>query len=376
MREELIDMNMRGMPQFLTDRQTDSRNYGIDLLRLVAMLMVVILHVLGHGGVLSATTGIKHHVAWLVETTAYCAVDCYGIISGFVSYSEKKKTYRYGKIFGFWLQVITYNFGITLLVFMLKPGSIEINQLILSAFPITIRTYWYVSAYAGLFFLIPWLNKFLRSCNNREATHFMMVLLLVFCGYVTWARRYSDCFYLNKGYSCAWLTILYLVGAWLKKCDIPNRIRSRCLLLGSAICIIFSWELHEFVHVPGSEIFVDYTSFTIVFVAVSLVCVASKLHIPSKAAKVIACFSPAAFGVYLIHEQPLFKKHFMNDGFLWIANRSVWQLPVLVLGCALGIFMICLLIEKTRLVFFKLLKIDQFSSFVGKKVERLMGRYI
>lgn len=49
-----------------TDRHTDKRNYGIDLLRLIAMFMVVILHVLGQGGVISATTGLKHHIAWLL----------------------------------------------------------------------------------------------------------------------------------------------------------------------------------------------------------------------------------------------------------------------------------------------------------------------
>ena len=31
------------------------RNYGIDLLRMVLMLMVVILHIFGHGGALGAT---------------------------------------------------------------------------------------------------------------------------------------------------------------------------------------------------------------------------------------------------------------------------------------------------------------------------------
>ena len=31
-----------------------ARNYGLDLLRMIAMLMVVVLHILGKGGVLSA----------------------------------------------------------------------------------------------------------------------------------------------------------------------------------------------------------------------------------------------------------------------------------------------------------------------------------
>ena len=31
-----------------------TRNYGIDALRIVSMLMIVMLHVIGHGGVIKA----------------------------------------------------------------------------------------------------------------------------------------------------------------------------------------------------------------------------------------------------------------------------------------------------------------------------------
>ena len=43
------------------------RNYGIDLLRMIAMLMVVILHILGKGGVLQAAPplSIRYETAWL-----------------------------------------------------------------------------------------------------------------------------------------------------------------------------------------------------------------------------------------------------------------------------------------------------------------------
>ena len=65
------------------------RNYGIDLLRMILMLMVVILHVLGHGGVLDATTPLsaKYCVSWLIESFAYCAVNCYALISGYVYFN-------------------------------------------------------------------------------------------------------------------------------------------------------------------------------------------------------------------------------------------------------------------------------------------------
>lgn len=354
------------------DRQI-GRNYGIDLLRLVAMFMVVILHVLGHGGVLSATTGDKHHIAWLLETAAYCAVDCYAIISGFVSYNEDERPYRYAKFFGFWLQILTYSFGITLLAFLLKPDSIGLKTVIKSFFPIASNMYWYVSAYAGLFFIIPWMNKLIRSCEKKDATRLIVVVFTVFIGYVTFANFFDDCFKLMGGYSFVWLSILYLVGAWLKKCDIPNSIRNSYFLIGSTICIVFSWVVHEFIPLSFSDIFVNYTSFTIVFVALSFVSVFSKLQISFRFSKVIACFAPAAFGVYLIHVQPIVWGHFMNSAFIWIADFSVYLIPILVIASAFCIFMICLLIEKARLVLFKLLKINQFINFTEKKLNSMMS---
>ena len=72
------------------------RNYGIDLLRIVSMLMVVVLHVLGQGGVLKTSTplSIGYSVAWILEIAAYCAVNCYALISGYVGVNSKFKYYE------------------------------------------------------------------------------------------------------------------------------------------------------------------------------------------------------------------------------------------------------------------------------------------
>ena len=80
------------------------RNYGIDLLRMIAMLMVVILHILGKGGVLQAAPplSIRYETAWLLETAAYCAVDCYALISGYVGFGTRC---RYADLAALWLRV-------------------------------------------------------------------------------------------------------------------------------------------------------------------------------------------------------------------------------------------------------------------------------
>ena len=191
--------------------------------------------------------------------------------------------------------------------------------------------------------------------------------------YVTFANFLGDCFKLAGGYSFVWLAILYLVGAWLRKCDIPRKLRNSFFLTGSAICIVFSWIAHEFSPFPVFGAFVNYTSFTIAFVAVSLVCVFSKLHINNKSSEVIAFFAPAAFGVYLIHVHPIVWEYFMSNAFVWIADFSTWLLPILVLGSGLCILLICLFIEKIRLLLFKFLKINKFTGFVEKRLDYIVN---
>ena len=51
------------------------RNYGIDFLRIITMMMVVTLHVLGHGGVLGRLErgSLRYMLAWFLETAAFCS---------------------------------------------------------------------------------------------------------------------------------------------------------------------------------------------------------------------------------------------------------------------------------------------------------------
>ena len=68
----------------------EQRNRGIDLLRMTAMWMVVILHILNKGGVLAAAAPLSagQGTARLLETAAYCAVNCYGLISALLRHHD------------------------------------------------------------------------------------------------------------------------------------------------------------------------------------------------------------------------------------------------------------------------------------------------
>ena len=86
----------------------DTRNYGLDLLKALAMLLVVTLHVLGHGGILYGTKPLSAHytLAWAMESLAYPAVDIYVIITGYL-YAGRQA--RAKNIVGLWFQVFFYS---------------------------------------------------------------------------------------------------------------------------------------------------------------------------------------------------------------------------------------------------------------------------
>ena len=45
-----------------------TRNYGIDFLRMISLIMIVMLHTLGHGGILRSVSFLSVHyqIAWLL----------------------------------------------------------------------------------------------------------------------------------------------------------------------------------------------------------------------------------------------------------------------------------------------------------------------
>ena len=93
---------------------SNNRNAGIDMLRILSMFLIVILHVLGQGGAMVriSTHPETYHVCWLMECTALCAVNCYGLISGYVGV---RSTWRPSRILYLWVIVFFYSVLITVL---------------------------------------------------------------------------------------------------------------------------------------------------------------------------------------------------------------------------------------------------------------------
>ena len=172
---------------------TANRNYGIDLLRVVAMLYVVILHTLGQGKVLSnvPVNSSQYMTAWFMETWAYGAVNIFALISGYVGFCEKEKKYNYSAYLVMWLQVVLYGVSSTLIFNIFHPEIVTKNDLYQMFFPVTNGLYWYFTAYTGLFFLIPVVNAGIRNCPEADLKKLLIVIVVLFSAFDRVAKRFG-----------------------------------------------------------------------------------------------------------------------------------------------------------------------------------------
>ncbi len=359
------------------------RNYGIDLLRIIAMFFVVIIHILGQGGVVETVADDKGKfaIAWFLYIIVYCAVNCYALITGFVCFSEEDKPHKFSNYIVLWLQVEFYSVLITFLFWKLYPKLVGTNQLLASFLPVTARNYWYFTAYTGVFLAMPWLNKIVQKLEVENLRAFM-IGIFTFSLYVTIADLIGkDLFYLESGLSALWLAILYIIGAYIKKCELHKKVKIKNMGLIGILLVILTWGwkigVGELTRVLvgneiGSNFLFSFVSPTILGIAIVMLLIFANLEIKETAQKIIQFLSPAVFGVYLFHVHPVINSYVITDRYADIGNLSLFQIPMAILGSAAVVFIIGVLIDKIRIVLFKILRIDNVAIYVEKNIRKIL----
>lgn len=333
------------------------REANFELLRIVAMLMIITLHYLDKGGILPKPTAAfsgTGYLAWGLEAFCVCSVNVYVLIS---AYFLAEKDYRPLKVIKLWLQVIFYSVGIAgvlLLTGIVPLSDLTVYEAMNYIFPVVEEHYWFVTAYLFLYLLAPLMNGTLRALPEKTYRQgiLLLLVLLSLSKSILPVNLPTD----RLGYDALWFLCLYVIGVYLRYHGAGKGSAARACMK-YVLCVILIYislvAVHGFYARTGSlGDFINrqyqYNSIFCLAASVFLFQVFRHMAIPEgKAASCICRIASASFGVYLIHEH----KNLRYLWPVWVGTERFADTPLFLLHWILtipAVYGICMIIDLGR----------------------------
>lgn len=144
--------------------QKKSRNYGIDLVKILSMFLVICGHINMQGGVISAEQygSVGYYCTSYFYTLELCAVDCFVIVSGYVSC---KSRFSLSRIIELWATVVFWSVAVSCFVMAIQPESRSVSEIVSMFLPILRGRYWFFNAYFVMFMFKPLLNHIIETLS-------------------------------------------------------------------------------------------------------------------------------------------------------------------------------------------------------------------
>ena len=320
------------------------RRYGIDLLRILSMLGIVVLHILNSGGAINET----YHL-WFLNTIAYSSVNCFAMITGFLYVTKDRHYQSLRKLLittGIWCLLITvvfftlgrsYVHGFSDIVYGLIPPLYWYGKT---------GGYWYLVSYVFLFMMIPYLNRVTSGMSKSQHKHFLIVLIVLASIIPTVFLR--DFFYFNEGYSPFWLIVCYYIGSYIKIYEEDIKLKKGFLILflfcSAIVALLTKIVITELTnHFLGRTIadnqFITYISPFVLANSATMLLLLRNVNVSNRRIQAfIGSLSSAAFSVYIIHCNPLIFNNLICDGFGWISNYNGFLQIAIVVAIAVAIY--------------------------------------
>lgn len=219
-----------------------NRNLGIDALRALAMFFVICQHILGQGGLVAGAEGspLKYYFLSFLQILAYCAVDVYGITTG---YLMCKKTFHLSRLTRLWLTTVFWSVAVSCTFFAVVPESRTISEMVSMFLPILRGRYWFFTAYFVTILVSPVLNHIINTLSCRQFKLLLAVLFLIF-GVIPVASLGYDVMRVFGGNHFSWMIALYLIGGYLRVHGLPER--RPCVYLGGYFLFSFVQLAYQF----------------------------------------------------------------------------------------------------------------------------------
>lgn len=358
--------------QSITKKKRDA---NIELLRIVAMLMIITLHFNIHSKALLVLGEPASNVqifATVLEAIAITGVNVYVLISGYYLSSSKV---RLSKVLLLILQVYFYTLlisGAMMIVgaYSVKPED-KLDRALRYLFPISSEHYWFVTAYVIMYVLAPVMNAAVNTLKRKQLKTVIIGLLTWFCFIksIVPVKFGTD----RMGYDFGWFICLYLIAAYIRKYNIVlfrDAKKSALVYLISVVVIAaFSLVFYKINFDTGNfnyyaEVPCHYNFFFALTGALGLFSVFRFMRLKENLfAEAIRIIAPYTLGVYLLH------MHFeIADRWVEWIEQIIGETP---LDNVLTFFIH--LVVSVLIVFFAGIFVDWIRKYIFNFFGRVLG---
>lgn len=328
---------------------TVSRNYSLDLLRIVAMVMIIFFHACS-GPIKYGLLGNTNQIFFsFFLHFGQIGVTLFMLITGYFSYKSNKK--HKDKII-YILSNIWFYFLLDVALFIIFTGSypIDTNSLL----PITSYMFWYATSYAIILLLAPYFNRTIMNINQSEHKKLLIALFFVLTvgptifgftnGSIENGWVYTRFF---------WFVYMYFLGAYLSKYQKESQFlkNDRRYFIGLTIfsmilIIIFMYIAKKFLIPINPKITMHLMwapNSPLVFlssVAIFMVFVKTNLTGKTKIVRFLQKISMYTLDIYLVHNLRSYYTIFAS-GMIFLEKYYESKKLILIIFTLTGFVFIC-----------------------------------
>ena len=339
------------------------RQANFELLRIVAMLMIIALHYLVKGNIAMPYTEsreVVNYAAWLAEAFSIAAVNCYVLLSGYFLVESEWKP---GRIVSLLCQVLFYSLLIPaamLCAGMISPDELDVYDWIGFILPIETEHYWFAPAYLFFYLMEPVLAQGVKKTEKKTLQKIIIILLLFF----SVGKSVFPFFLVTDayGYHYGWFLCLFLVAAYLRLYGhrwleqkghgiILYVCMCICIFAVSAIAGVLADKVDTFAYYADMPY--TYNHLFCLAASVGLFMAFKNMRVKEgRIAELIRRLSPYTFGVYLLHEHILVRYEW--PGWMQIDKiRGTWLFLPHMAVCICAVYAVGTFVDFVRAYLFE-----------------------
>lgn len=364
------------------------RKVGIELLRIILMLMVLFLHLTGMGvdsRVLMNTPylSFRGFALYFLSTLSLVAVDTFVLISGYCGIKSDLKS---RKAINCWLEGIFYNVIILILICIVPNRfSVPESTNYLNIFGImTTNQWWFLTDFIILSLIIPLLNSAILNTSKVALKKVILIIFII----ITIPQVYSvTCFFYNlqsglfslfdRGFNAQWFIALYIVGASIRLLEESGNIGEQkpykyfsLYIFLMLVELLLSYLISFYQRNSTVNLLIlSYTSILTVLGSIFLLRTFTQVKIKSTFLTKVSQIGKYTFGVYLFSEHPYIRDWLQQHIYCRLASMNAVKLCFTIVITMVSAFGVGIIIEYGRRKIFDLFRVN---DIINKSINKLL----